>query len=151
MKKIIFSISALLMAFSCMNEKETAPVVAGETISYFTAGFEMEEPAEAIEEDTKTILNTTDWSVSWVAEDPVTVSDGSQSYLFKASSAGASTTLTPVEASLELPAGKTYYALYPTDEAAQWDGSKVTFTTPSVVTPVASTFPYNASVATTNT
>ena len=151
MKKIIFSMSALLMAVSCMNEKETAPVVAGETISCFTAGFEMEEPSEAIEEDTKTILNTTDWSVSWVAEDPVTVSDGSQSYLFKASSAGASTTLTPVEASLELPAGKTYYALYPTDEAAQWDGSKVTFTTPSVVTPVASTFPYNASVATTNT
>ena len=67
MKKIIFSISALLMAFSCMNEKETAPVVAGETISYFTAGFEMEEPAEAIEEDTKTILNTTDWSVSWAS------------------------------------------------------------------------------------
>ena len=151
MKKIIFSMSALLMAVSCMNEKETAPVVAGETISCFTAGFEMEEPSEAIEEDTKTILNTTDWSVSWVAEDPVTVSDGSQSYLFKASSAGASTTLTPVETSLKLPAGKTYYALYPTDEAAQWDGSKVTFTTPSVVTPVASTFPYNASVATTNT
>lgn len=150
MKKIIIPISALLMTVSCMNEKETAPVVTGETISYFTAGFEMEEPAEAIEEDTKTILNTTDWSVSWVAEDPVTISDGSQSYLFKADSEGATTTLSPVETSLELPSGKTYYAHYPSDANSTWNGSKVTFTTPSVVTPNYGTFPYNASVAATN-
>jgi hypothetical protein len=138
------------MVVSCMNEKETTPVVTGETFSYFTAGFEGQEPAEEATEETKTVLNTKDWSVSWVAEDPVTISDGSQSYLFKAASEGLTTTLSPVEASLELPAGKTYYAHYPSDANAVWNGSKVTFTTPSVVTPNYGTFPYNASVAATN-
>ena len=150
MKKIIISMSALLMVVSCMNEKETTPVVTGETFSYFTAGFEGQEPAEEATEETKTVLNTKDWSVSWVAEDPVTISDGSQSYLFKAVSEGLTTTLSPVEASLELPAGKTYYAHYPSDANAVWNGSKVTFTTPAEVTPNYGTFPYNASVATTN-
>ncbi len=150
MKKIIISMSALLMVVSCMNEKETTPVVTGETFSYFTAGFEVQEPAEEATEETKTVLNTKDWSVSWVAEDPVTISDGSQSYLFKAASEGLTTTLSPVEASLELPAGNTYYAHYPSDANAVWNGSKVTFTTPSVVTPNYGTFPYNASVAATN-
>ena len=150
MKKIIFSMSALLMAFSCMNEKETAPVVVGETISCFTAGFEGQEAVEEIGEQTKTVLNTSAWTVSWDAEDPVTISDGSESYLFKAASAGLTTTLSPVEASLELPVGKTYYAHYPSDANCIWNGSKVTFTTPSVVTPNYGTFPYNASVAVTN-
>lgn len=150
MKKIIISMSALLMVVSCMNEKETTPVVTGETFSYFTAGFEGQEPAEEATEETKTVLNTKDWSVSWVAEDPVTISDGSQSYLFKAVSEGLTTTLSPVEASLELPAGKTYYAHYPSDANAVWNGSKVTFTTPAEVTPNYGTFPYNASVAATN-
>lgn len=150
MKKIIFSMSALLMMVSCMNENETTPVVTGETFSYFTAGFEGQEPAEEATEETKTVLNTKDWSVSWVAEDPVTISDGSQSYLFKAVSEGLTTTLSPVEASLELPAGKTYYAHYPSDANAVWNGSKVTFTTPAEVTPNYGTFPYNASVAATN-
>ena len=150
MKKIIISMSALLMVVSCMNEKETTPVVTGETFSYFTAGFEGQEPAEEATEETKTVLNTKDWSVSWVAEDPVTISDGSQSYLFKAVSGGLTTTLSPVEASLELPSGKTYYAHYPSDANAVWNGSKVTFTTPAEVTPNYGTFPYNASVAATN-
>ena len=58
MKKIIISMSALLMVVSCMNEKETTPVVTGETFSYFTAGFEGQEPAEEATEETKTVLNT---------------------------------------------------------------------------------------------
>lgn len=150
MKKIIIPISALLMVVSCMNEKETTPVMTGETISYFTAGFEGQEPGEDMSDDTKTVLNTKDWSVSWVTEDPVTISDGSQSYPFKAVSEGLTTTLSPVEASLELPAGKTYYAHYPSDANSVWNGSKVTFTTPAEVTPDYGTFPYNASVAATN-
>ena len=150
MKKIIFSMSALLMVVSCMNEKETTPVLTGETISCFTAGFEGQEAVEEIGEQTKTVLNTSAWTVSWEAEDPVTISDGSESYLFKAASAGLTTTLSPVEASLELPSGKTYYAHYPSDANCIWNGSKVTFTTPSVVTPNYGTFPYNASVAVTN-
>ena len=142
--------SALLMVVSCMNEKETTPVLTGETISCFTAGFEGQEAVEEIGEQTKTVLNTSAWTVSWEAEDPVTISDGSESYLFKAASAGLTTTLSPVEASLELPVGKTYYAHYPSDANCIWNGSKVTFTTPSVVTPNYGTFPYNASVAVTN-
>ena len=133
-----------------MNEKETTPVLTGETISCFTAGFEGQEAVEEIGEQTKTVLNTSEWTVSWEAEDPVTISDGSESYLFKAASAGLKTTLSPVEASLELPVGKTYYAHYPSDANCIWNGSKVTFTTPSVVTPNYGTFPYNASVAVTN-
>ena len=133
-----------------MNEKETTPVLTGETISCFTAGFEGQEAVEEIGEQTKTVLNTSAWTVSWEAEDPVTISDGSESYLFKAASAGLKTTLSPVEASLELPVGKTYYAHYPSDANCIWNGSKVTFTTPSVVTPNYGTFPYNASVAVTN-
>lgn len=138
------------MVVSCMNEKETTPVLTGETISCFTAGFEGQEAVEEIGEQTKTVLNTSAWTVSWEAEDPVTISDGSESYLFKAASAGLKTTLSPVEASLELPVGKTYYAHYPSDANCIWNGSKVTFTTPSVVTPNYGTFPYNASVAVTN-
>ena len=53
MKKIIFSMSALLMVVSCMNEKETTPVLTGETISCFTAGFEGQEAVEEIGEQTK--------------------------------------------------------------------------------------------------
>ena len=152
MKKIIFSMSALLMMVSCMNENETTPVVTGDKISYFTAGFETAEADDAEEAaDSKTILNKdNNFAVTWVAEDPVTISDGSHSYLFKADSEGATTTLSPVETSLELPSGKTYYAHYPSDADAVWNGSKVTFTTPSVVTPNYGTFPYNASVAATN-
>ena len=138
------------MVVSCMNEKETTPVLTGEIISCFTAGFEGQEAVEEIGEQTKTVLNTSAWTVSWEAEDPVTISDGSESYLFKAASAGLTTTLSPVEASLELPVGKTYYAHYPSDANCIWNGSKVTFTTPSVVTPNYGTFPYNASVAVTN-
>ena len=152
MKKIIFSMSALLMMVSCMNENETTPVVTGDKISYFTAGFEAAEADDAEDApESKTILNKdNNFAVTWVAEDPVTISDGSQSYLFKAVSTGLTTTLSPVEASLELPAGKTYYAHYPSDANSTWNGSKVTFTTPSVVTPNYGTFPYNASVAATN-
>ena len=152
MKKIIFSMSALLMMVSCMNENETTPVVTGDKISYFTAGFETAEADEAEEAaESKTILNKdNNFAVTWVAEDPVTISDGSQSYLFKADSEGPTTTLSPVDASLELPSGKTYYAHYPSDADAVWNGSKVTFTTPSEVTPNYGTFPYNASVAATN-
>lgn len=138
------------MIVSCLNENETAPVITGDTISCFTAGFEGQEAVEEVMDETKTVLNASDWAVSWVADDPVTISDGSQSYLFKAASEGLTTTLSPVEASLELPAGKTYYAHYPSDANATWNGSKVTFTTPSVVTPNYGTFPYNASVAATN-
>ena len=58
MNKVIFSISALLMVVSCMNEKETTPVLTGETISCFTAGFEGQEAVEEIGEQTKTVLNT---------------------------------------------------------------------------------------------
>ena len=152
MKKIIFSMSALLMMVSCMNENETTPVVTGDKISYFTAGFETAEADEAEEAaESKTILNKdNNFAVTWVAEDPVTISDGSQSYLFKADSEGLTTTLSPVDASLELPSGKTYYAHYPSDANAEWNGSKVTFTTPAEFTPNYGTFPYNASVAATN-
>jgi len=152
MKKIIFSMSALLMMVSCMNENETTPVVTGDKISYFTAGFETAEADDAEEAaDSKTILNKdNNFAVTWVAEDPVTISDGSHSYLFKADSEGATTTLSPVETSLELPSGKTYYAHYPSDANAEWNGSKVTFTTPAEFTPNYGTFPYNASVAATN-
>lgn len=152
MKKIIFSMSALLMMVSCMNENETTPVVTGDKISYFTAGFETAEADDAEEAaDSKTILNKdNNFAVTWVAEDPVTISDGSHSYLFKADSEGATTTLSPVETSLELPSGKTYYAHYPSDADAVWNGSKVTFTTPAEFTPNYGTFPYNASVAATN-
>ena len=152
MKKIIFSMSALLMMVSCMNENETTPVVTGDKISYFTAGFETAEADDAEEAaDSKTILNKdNNFAVTWVAEDPVTISDGSHSYLFKADSEGATTTLSPVETSLELPSGKTYYAHYPSDADAVWNGGKVTFTTPAEFTPNYGTFPYNASVAATN-
>ena len=152
MKKIIFSMSALLMMVSCMNENETTPVVTGDKISYFTAGFETSEADDAEEAaDSKTILNKdNNFAVTWVAEDPVTISDGSHSYLFKADSEGATTTLSPVETSLELPSGKTYYAHYPSDADAVWNGGKVTFTTPAEFTPNYGTFPYNASVAATN-
>lgn len=155
MKKIAFIMVSLLAAAACndMIAPENTPSAGEEGITYFVSTMEGND-VEVEEDDTKTALQPSNqYRVFWEATDYISIYDGTTAHQYKATpyadKNGNYTTahFYPVQTGLVLPAGQKYYALYPHDENAKWDGSKVTFTIPEQQTPVAGNFPYNASVA----
>ena len=155
MKKIAFIMVSLLAAAACndMITLENTPAAGEEGITYFVSTMEGND-VEVEEDDTKTTLQPSNsYRVFWEDTDYISIYDGSAAHQYKATPYldvnGNKTTahFYPVQTGLVLPAGQKYYALYPYDENAEWNGSKVTFTIPETQTAVAGNFAYNASVA----
>ena len=148
MKQTMIILAAALL-LSCSNEKQPDTPESQE-FDKFTATY---ADKISLSDDSKTVLND-DMTVGWADGDEVMVYNGVASHRFVASLAGVSNKvahLTPVNENLTLKKGNSYYALYPYDESAKWSGTSVTFTLPSLQTPVAGTFAYNPSVAYTTT
>ena len=148
MKQTMIILAAALL-LSCSNEKQPDTPESQE-FDKFTATY---ADKISLSDDSKTVLND-DMTVGWADGDEVMVYNGVASHRFIASLTGVSNKvahLTPVNENLTLKKGNNYYALYPYDESAKWSGTSVTFTLPSLQTPVAGTFAYNPSVAYTTT
>lgn len=155
MKKIAFIMVSLLAAAACndMITPENTPAAGEEGITYFVSTMEGND-VEVEEDDTKTALQPSNqYRVFWEETDYISIYDGTTAHQYKATPCkdenGNYTTahFYPVQTGLVLPAGQKYYALYPHDENAEWDGSEVTFTIPETQTAVIDNFAYNASVA----
>ncbi len=147
--------SSLLAIAACndMIAPENASVADGDGIAYFVSTMEGND-ATTVEDDTKTVLSSDrQYRVFWEETDHISIYDGTEAHQYKATpyadANGNNTTahFYPVQENLVLPSGKKYYALYPHDESAEWNGSKVTFTIPTDQTAVIDNFAYNASVA----
>ena len=143
MKGIMLIMLSLALAISCVNEVDAVPEV--KRFDCFTA---------SLEGNTKTVLNS-NMTIGWIEGDEVAINDGTDTWRFSAqpsSSSNRNATLSPTgDENLSLSEGNTYYALYPYDEHAVWEGGKVTFEIPSSLVPKAYTFPYNPSVSSTTT
>ena len=156
MKKTILIASALLVAVACNDQiaPENGGVSITDGIAYFTSS--MEDGADNLEQEgTKTIVGG-GYSVEWEATDHISVRCGDVTHEYSATpqpdhnSRNTLALFYPVEEGLVLPQGQKYYALYPHDQTAQWDGAKVTFVMPSKVD-VTKNLPFNPSVAYTQT
>ena len=148
MKQMITILTAVLL-LSCSMEKEPEETVNPE-FDKFTAAFADKVPSVP---NSKTVLNQ-DMTVGWVEGDEVMIYNGVVPHRFIASLSGEGNTraeLTPLNSDLTLKTGNSYYALYPYDESARWSGTSVTFTIPAERNPLAETFRYNPSVASTTT
>lgn len=156
MKKTILIASALLVAVACNDQiaPEKGGVSITDGIAYFTSS--MEDGADNLEQEgTKTIVGS-GYSVEWEATDHISLRSGDNTYEYSATpqpdhnDRNTLALFYPVEEGLVLPQGQKYYALYPHDETAQWDGGKVTFVMPSKID-VTKNLPFNPSVAFTET
>ena len=155
MKKIAFIMVSLLAAAACndMITPENTPAAGEEGITYFVSTMEGND-VEVEEDDTKTALQPSNsYRVFWEDTDYISIYDGTTAHQYKATPYEdendnyTTAHFYPVQTGLVLPAGKKYYALYPYDENAEWNGSKVTFTIPETQAAVIDNFAYNASVA----
>ena len=156
MKKVTIIMSALLVAVACNDRiaPENGGVSITDGIAYFTSSMEGDDD-DIEQEDTKTLIGD-GHSVIWEETDQISVRSGNQTYGYSATPQpdhNKRNTLAlfyPVEEGLVLPVGQKYYALYPHDETAQWDGGKVTFIFPDKLD-VTKNLPFNPSVAYTET
>ena len=142
MKGIMLIMLSLALAISCVNEVDAVPEV--KHFDSFTVTSEV---------NVRTVLNS-NMTIGWVKGDEVAINDGEATWKFVAepsASSNRNAILSPVDAQVSMSEGNTYYALYPYDEHAVWEGGKVTFEIPSVFDPKAGTFPYNPSVSSTTT
>ena len=156
MKKTILIASALLVAVACNDQiaPEKGGVSITDGIAYFTSS--MEDGADNLEQEgTKTLIGD-GYTVVWEETDHISLRSGDMTHEYSATPTqdkNGRNTLAffhPLEEGLVLPQGQKYYALYPHDETAQWDGGKVTFVMPSKVD-VTKNLPFNPSVAYTQT
>lgn len=156
MKKVTIIMSALLVAVACNDRiaPENGGVSITDGIAYFTSS--MEGDADNLEQEgTKTLIGG-GHSVIWEETDQISVRSGDVTHEYSATpqpdhnDRNTLALFYPVEEGLVLPQGQKYYALYPHDETAQWDGGKVTFTFPDKLD-VTKNLPFNPSVAYTET
>lgn len=128
MKKSLFLLTAVAVAFfSCEKEQDITVENAEESLTWetisFTAGLETDADTSV-----KTVLNTSDGSVTWAATDKLSVVyDGGSVETSEAGSAGDKASF-----SATLPGGKeALFLVYPSSATAEYESSSLKVTVPS--------------------
>lgn len=146
MKKMLSAALVVsMMAAACTKEN---PVQDGSNLQVIPNGDEKCFVADFNDETpVKTVLVPQEKtaSVEWLAGDKVSIFAGEGNYLYKAASAGQSTTLVPEGQSAGT--AEVYYAVYPYDEAATVSGAVVSTELPVNQTGVKGSFTTHLAVA----
>lgn len=139
--RTLFSTALCLTLASCAVEEFSNDAVLKEDLmQHVTLSAKWEEPAE-----TKTALNQ-DFSVSWNADDEITVFSGTEGYTFTIASLSDDGKTAIFEGDI-VPAAN-YYAIYPKDESASITADGVVTTTlPAVQTAAAGSFGKGANLS----
>lgn len=139
--RTLFSTALCLALASCAVEEFSNDAVLKEDLmQHVTLSAKWEEPAE-----TKTALNQ-DFSVSWNADDEITVFSGTEGYTFTIASLSDDGKTAIFEGDI-VPAAN-YYAIYPKDESASITADGVVTTTlPAVQTAAAGSFGKGANLS----
>lgn len=128
MKKSLFLLTAVAVAFfSCEKEQDITVENPEESLTWETISFTAGHETDA-DTSVKTVLNTSDGSVSWAATDKLSVVyDGGSVETSEAGSAGDKASF-----SATLPGGKeALFLVYPSSATAEYESSSLKVTVPS--------------------
>lgn len=128
MKKSLFLLTAVAVAFfSCEKEQDITVENPEESLTWETISFTAGHETDA-DTSVKTVLNTSDGSVTWAATDKLSVVyDGGSVETSEAGSAGDKASF-----SATLPGGKeALFLVYPSSATAEYESSSLKVTVPS--------------------
>ena len=118
----------LLLAIACEKGNTTVETPATTTDIIFTASCETAQPSKTTIDWTSDIGDgNPGYLVNWVADNTISVFDGTANNVFTAANTGETTSFSGSAATVT-----TYYALYPYNAGATSDGAIFTTTLPSV-------------------
>ena len=121
MKKItrIFMAAVAVASMAACVQENAEPSV--------TSPLALDEFGANAESATKVTIGA-DWKLLWEEGDAADIHDGAAKTVFTATTAGESTILKANDVAFAREDSKTYYAVYPSAEANEFDGSSVTLT-----------------------